>query len=306
MVEMRRVLGRSVGAALAAGGVAVIALCLASSAQFGPTAASGPERPGPHSGHVTPAPRRTSTPPARSAGNAPTAPVRIDAVARQVPTSPVATPPPLPTIASLIEQVETAGIEPGPSWSWSWGDTSARCGTIAGLGAATGCTSWASGTIRTVFSGQPNLALVAHEVANAETEADALPALLDQVAAAASGSSWSPTDAVASCLVVHTLGFQDDAAGTWQCPVPLADYVTAHIHDTLVTTTTTAVCGRASSSPSTLTFVASAGTLTVTGPGDAPAPQTAPAGTPLTVSGIGTFTAVDVGGSVATSGSCEA
>jgi len=304
MVEMRPVLGRSVGAALAAGGVAVIALCLASSGQFGPTVASGPERPG--ALHVTPALRRTTTPPAGSAVKATTAPVRIDAVARQVPASPVAAPPPLPTTASLIEQVETAGIDPGPSWTWSMGDTSARCGPIAGLGAATGCTSWTSGTIRTVFFGQPNLALVAHEVANAETEADALPALLDQVAAAASGSSWSPTDAVASCLVVHVLGFQDDAAGTWQCPVPLADYVAAHIHDTLVTTTTTAVCGRSSSSPSTLTFVASAGTLTVTGPGDALAPQTAPAGTPLTVSGIGTFTAVDVGGSVATSGSCEA
>jgi len=142
-------------------------------------------------------------------------------------------------------------------------------------------------------------------VANAETEADALPALLDQVAAAASGSSWSPTDAVASCLVVQILGFQDNAAGPWRCPASLADDVAAHIHDTLVTTTTTAVCGRASNSSSTLTFVASAGTLTVTGPGEDPAPLTAPAGTPLTVSGIGTFTAVDVGGSVATSGSCE-
>jgi hypothetical protein len=185
------------------------------------------------------------------------------------------------------------------------GTPSARCGTVADAGAVSGCTSWMWGTIRTVFVGSPTLALVAHEVANAETEADALPALLTRVATAASGSSWSATDAVASCLVFHMLGFQDDAAGTWQCPASLADDVAAHIHDTLVTTTTTAVCGRTSNIPSTLTFVASAGTLTVTGPRSGSTPRSASAGTPLTVSGIGTFTAADVGGTAVTSGSCE-
>jgi hypothetical protein len=84
----------------------------------------------------------------------------------------------------------------------------------------------------TVFAGTPTLALVAHELANAETQNDAVPSLLNEVAAAAAGTSWSPTDAVASCLVVHFMGFQDNAAGTWQCPAPLAALVSTHIHDT--------------------------------------------------------------------------
>jgi hypothetical protein len=78
----------------------------------------------------------------------------------------------------------------------------------------------------------PKLALVAHELANAETQNDAVPRLLDQVATAAGGTSWSPTDAVASCLVVHFMGFQDNAAGTWQCPAALAPTVAENIHDT--------------------------------------------------------------------------
>lgn len=301
----RAVIHRNIRAVLVAIGVIVIALCLASVAQFSPTVASGPARSRARSVGVSPALHQATTRTAKVAVKATTAPVRIDDVASQIPASPTAAPAPLATVASMIEQVETAGIDPGPTWSWSMGTSSAQCGTIGGVGTATGCTSWTSGTIRTVFVGSPSLALVAHEVANAETEADALPALLTQVATAAAGSSWSPTDAAASCLVFHILGFQDNAAGTWQCPASLADYVAAHIHDTLVTTTTTAVCGRASNISSTLTFVASAGTLAVTGPGNAPPPQTAPAGTPLTVSGIGTFTAVDVGGTAVTSGTCE-
>jgi hypothetical protein len=220
---------------------------------------------------------------------------------------PVAVPPVAagPTLAALVAQVEAAGIEPGSGWSWSVGDTT-ECGVIAGSGPATGCTSWSAGVIRTVFSGQPALPLVAHELANAETEADAVPALLSQVATSAAGSSWSPTDAVASCLVVHFLHIQDDAAGSWQCPDALADAVAAHIHDTVTTTQTTAVCGAASNMASTLTFVAGSGTLTVTSPAGGAPVQTAPAGTPVTVSGIGTFTAVDQGGTVTESGTCTA
>lgn len=230
------------------------------------------------------------------------------------PTSvaPAQTPPPsnLPpassvSITSLVAQVEAAGVEPGPNWSWSVGDTSAQCGVIAGTGAATGCTSWAAGAEHTVFAGSASLALVAHELANAETERDAVPSLLDQVAAAAAGTSWSPTDAVASCLVEHFLGFQDQAAGTWRCPVALAAFVAEHIHDTVVTTTTTATCGTKSGISSNLTFTATAGTLTVTTPTNDGPPMTVTAGTPVTVSGIGVFTAVDQGGTVGETGPCE-
>jgi hypothetical protein len=37
---------------------------------------------------------------------------------------------------------------------------------------------------------------------------------------------------VASCLVEHFLGFQDGAAGPWQCPASLAATVAEHIHTT--------------------------------------------------------------------------
>ena len=185
------------------------------------------------------------------------------------------------------------------------GDPTATCGAIAAPGLATGCTSWASGVETTVFSGAPSLALVAHELANAETEYSALPALVSQVAVAAGTTSWSPTDAVASCLVVHFLGFQDHAAGSWQCPAALATEVVAHIHDTVTITKTTAVCGMASGITSTLTFTTATGTLSVATPAGA-APVTAPAGTPVTVSGIGTFIATGTGGTVSESGVCNA
>ena len=100
-------------------------------------------------------------------------------------------------------------------------------------GAGTGCTYGSNGLEYSVFSGSPTLALVAHELANAETQNDAVPSLLNEVAAAAAGTSWSPTDAVASCLVVHFMGFQDDSAGTWQCPAALATIVAANIHDSI-------------------------------------------------------------------------
>ena len=185
------------------------------------------------------------------------------------------------------------------------GDPTTGCGPIAGHGQATGCTSWGAGVEKTVFAGTPSLALVAHELANAETEQSAPPALLSQVAAAEGASSWSPTDAVASCLVEHFLGFQDNAAGSWQCPSVLAASVGEHIHDTVTTIQMTAVCGTTSGVSSTLTFTAGAGTLSVTTPGGA-APVTAPAGTPVTVSGIGTFIATDRGGTVSESGACQA
>jgi hypothetical protein len=227
------------------------------------------------------------------------------APAQTTPAPPIVPPTSSVSITSLAGQVEAAGIEPGPNWTWSVGNTSAQCGVIAGTGTATGCTSWASGVEKTIFAGSPSLALVAHELANAETEGDAVPSLLAQVAAAAAGTSWSPTDAVASCLVEHFLGFQDNAAGPWQCPAALATFVAEHIHDTVVTTRTTATCGTASGISSTLTFTASAGTLTVTTPTNDGPPRTVTAGTPVTVSGIGVFTAVDQGGTVGETGACE-
>jgi len=139
-----------------------------------------------------------------------------------------------PTIATLVAEVEAAGIEPGSNWTWSMGDTAAHCGAISGSG--TGCTFGAAGLEYTVFAGSPNLSLVAHELANAETQNDAVPGLLSAVATAAGGTSWSPTDAVASCLVAHFIGIQDDAAGSWTCSPAVATFVASNIHDTLATT----------------------------------------------------------------------
>jgi hypothetical protein len=134
------------------------------------------------------------------------------------------------SFSSLVADVEASGIEPGANWSWSMGNTAAYCGPISGAG--TGCTYGEAGLEHTIFTGTPTLALVAHELANAETQNDAVPSLLDEVAAAAGQTSWSPTDAVASCLVEHFMGFEDLAAGTWQCPASLATLVAQNIHDT--------------------------------------------------------------------------
>jgi hypothetical protein len=136
-----------------------------------------------------------------------------------------------PSVAELVAEVEAAGVEPGSNWSWSVGDTSVHCGAMTGTG--TGCTYGSNGLEYSVFSGSPTLALVAHELANAETQNDAVPSLLNEVAVAAAGSSWSPTDAVASCLVAHFMGIQDQSAGSWQCPSDLATVVATHIHDSL-------------------------------------------------------------------------
>jgi hypothetical protein len=182
----------------------------------------------------------TTTPPPASAPlstNTPTpTPTPAMVIAAPVP-APAAVVQPVvvaPPIASLVAEVESAGIEPGSNWSWSVGDTAARCGPISGSG--TGCTFGSGGLEYTVFAGSPNLSLVAHELANAETQNDAVPTLLNEVAAAEGGTSWSPTDAVASCLVAHFLGFQDDAAGTWTCSPAVAAFVADNIHDTLLTT----------------------------------------------------------------------
>ena len=149
--------------------------------------------------------------------------------------APVAAPVPATSsaadVAALVARVESSGIAPGPTWSWSLGDTS-RCGAIPGANnIGTGCTSGAAGAVTTVFAGSPALALVAHEVANAETENYAVPALVNLVVRDGGSASWSPIDAVASCLVVHYLGFQDGAAGPWACPASLADTVAANIHN---------------------------------------------------------------------------
>jgi hypothetical protein len=208
--------------------------------------------------------------------------------------------------ASLVAQVEASGILPGPNWTWNIGDTAVSCHIVPSPGQGTGCTSWSSGTEVTVLDGPVTLALVAHEIANAETEAYAIPALVDQVSSAAGGSSWSATDAVASCLVAHFMGVQDGAAGPWQCPATLAASVAAHIHDTVVTTRITATCGVTSGMTSTLTFSAGSGTVSVTSPSAGSTPQTASPGGSLVVSGIGTFVAEDVGGTATLAGVCEA
>jgi len=161
-----------------------------------------------------------------------TAPVKALAVATVAPAAaPVAQSVSEPSMAELVAEVEAAGIEPGSNWSWSVGDTAAHCGAMAGAG--TGCTYGSSGLEYSVFSGSPTLALVAHELANAETQNDAVPSLLNEAAVADAGSSWSPTDAVASCLVAHFMGIQDQSAGSWQCPAALATTVAANIHDSL-------------------------------------------------------------------------
>jgi hypothetical protein len=164
---------------------------------------------------TTPAPTTTTT--------APTAPAPASTPAAPVPTN--------APIAALVAEVEASGVDPGPTWSWTLGDTATQCGVIPGNGAGTGCTFGAAGAAQTVFSGSPSLALVAHELANAETENDAIPSLMNEVAQAEAGTAWTPIDAVASCLVEHFMGFQDGAAGTWQCPVALATVVAANIHD---------------------------------------------------------------------------
>lgn len=136
-----------------------------------------------------------------------------------------------PSVAQLVAEVEAAGIQPGSNWTWSMGDTATHCGLIAGAG--TGCTYGSGGLEFTIFSGLPSLTLVAHELANAETQNDAVPSLLTEVSLVEAGSSWSPTDAVASCLVEHFMDFQDEAAGSWQCSAALATSVADNIHDTL-------------------------------------------------------------------------
>jgi hypothetical protein len=164
----------------------------------------------------------------------PTTPATVPAPApAAAPVAPVAASTTEPPIATLVAEVEAAGIEPGASWSWRMGDTATQCGVIPGDKAGTGCTSGAAGAATTVFAGAPSLALVAHELADAETENDAVPSLMAEVTTAEAGTSWSSIDAVASCLVVNFMGFQDDAAGSWQCPLALAAVVAANIHDSV-------------------------------------------------------------------------
>lgn len=291
-----------IGAAVVVGVILLIALCSIGAAPLAHASGSPSSSVVRHPAKPNVAPEVSpSTVPSATASSA-TSVTSAPVVAPPAPATPA--PSTVPTVAVLVAQVEAAGIVPGSTWSWSMADAAGRCGITAAPGVAVGCTSWSSGTVQTLFTGSPSLALVAHEVANAETEQYAIPSLLNEVSAAAGGSSWSPTDAVASCLVVHFLGFQDDAAGSWQCPSTLASSVALHIHDTVVTTRTTAVCGTTSGSSSTLTFTADLGALTVTSPSGGSVAQTASAGVPLTVSGVGTFTAIDVGGTVSVAGVC--
>jgi hypothetical protein len=183
---------------------------------------------------VTPATSPTTTPVQEAVDPAPTpapvapsAPVALPMTAT-VPTTSSVPAAPGPSIASLVAEVEASGIDPGPTWTWSMGDPSATCGAIQGT-VGTGCTSGAAGSATTVFAGSPSLGLVAHEIANAETENYAVPALVAEVTGAEAAISWSPIDAVASCLVAHFMGFQDNAAGPWQCPAELATAVAGTI-----------------------------------------------------------------------------
>jgi len=165
----------------------------------------------------------TTTLPAKvAAAVAPVAPptttTTAPAAAAVAAATPAAAPTTSPTsttadVAALVAQAEASGIDPGPTWSWSFGDTSS-CGAIPGDNLGTGCTSGAAGAVTTVFAGSPGLLLVAHELANAETENYAVPDLVSLVSRSAGGTSWSAIDAVASCLVVHFLHVPAGAAGT--------------------------------------------------------------------------------------------
>jgi hypothetical protein len=175
------------------------------------------------------APTAPTTTPTTQAAAAPPTPELTTQAAVPAPVPPAVTPAADPAIATMVAQVEASGIDPGSNWSWSMGDPATHCAAMSGAG--TGCTYGTGGQEFTIFAGSPNLALVAHELANAETQNDAVPTLMNEVAAAEDGTSWSPTDAVASCLVEQFMGFQDDAAGTWQCSSALGVEVAAHIHD---------------------------------------------------------------------------
>jgi hypothetical protein len=191
-----------------------------------------------------PAPTTTTSPmPATAPLATPTAATTppVVAPAAAVPTSAAplggVTPATTSSLAALVAEVVASGIDPGSNWTWSMGDTASQCGAIGGNNVATGCTFGAAGFARTVFSGSPTLALVAHELANAETENDAVPSLMSEVVIDEGGTSWSSIDAVASCLVEHFMGFQDLAAGTWQCPASLATLVAQDIHHPASVTT---------------------------------------------------------------------
>jgi hypothetical protein len=68
----------------------------------------------------------------------------------------------------------------------------------------------------------------------------------------------------------------------------------------------TATCGVTSGTASTLTFGAGTGTVSVTSNVAGSTQQTASKGGSVTVSGIGTFVAEDVGGTPTLVGVCEA
>jgi hypothetical protein len=185
-------------------------------------------RPAERAPHAVTPPATASTTTTAPTPTTTTSPAAVAPAPAPTPAAPV---PASAPIAALVAQVEASGVDPGATWSWTMGDTTTQCGVIPGNGAGTGCTFGAAGAARTVFSGAPSLALVAHELANAETENDAIPSLMNEVAQAEAGTAWTPIDAVASCLVEHFMGFQDGAAGTWECPVALATVVAANIHD---------------------------------------------------------------------------
>src|ERR1700722_17417491 len=129
----------------------------------------------------------TSVVPVKATPVAAAAPVVVAPVAPVAPVVAATVVPPstAPSVAALVAEVEAEGVEPGSNWSWSMGDTATHCGAMTGAG--TGCTYGSNYLEYTVFSGSPTLALVAHELANAEVENDAVPSLLNEVAAGAGG-----------------------------------------------------------------------------------------------------------------------
>ena len=101
--------------------------------------------------HIRAAKAPTSTVPKETVPVAETNPVAT--MQASVPTPNATTAATQPPVATLVDEVEVAGVEPGSSWSWSMGDTTTQCGAIESNAAGTGCTFGSVGAVRSVFAG---------------------------------------------------------------------------------------------------------------------------------------------------------
>ena len=229
-----------------AGSLVAVVAVTASALARGPAALAGPaaDRPGgARSGHPCPAGHMAARPsvpagaprglhhhdagaqrPRRSHRRVTSRPRRpcrrrspVATTAPPGPGQPAAT----PAVATWWPRSRPAGIDPGPNWSWSIGDTATGA-------APSPVTARHRLHLRGGRAGHHGfrrlaaLALVAHELANAETENDAVPAC-DPGHGGGSRDVMVPDRRRGLCLVAHFMGFQDDAAGPWQCPAALAD-----------------------------------------------------------------------------------